>query len=270
MPTLEICCYGLDCALAASQAGADRIELCAAPQEGGLTTSLGVLREARSQIHIPVHPIVRPRSGDFCYSEQEFKIMLSDIAQIRDMGFPGVVTGILSPEGLLDKTRMVKIMAVAKGMAVTFHRAFDLCSNPYRTYHELAELNVARILTSGQQQSAEAGLSLLQELNALGSGPIIMAGAGVRLANLPKFLEAGIQEVHSSASRLVPSAMRYCKAGVSMCSDKTTDEYLRTEVDPAVVEAMQTLIRLQGDVPSLTAAEHHSSRLNYLTRLTGN
>lgn len=270
MPTLEICCYGLDCALAATQAGADRIELCAAPQEGGLTTSLGVLREARSQISIPVHPIVRPRSGDFCYSEQEFKIMLSDIAQIRDMGFPGVVTGILCPEGLLDKPRMQKLMTVAKGMAVTFHRAFDLCSNPYRTYHELAELGVARILTSGQQQSAEAGISQLQELTAMAAGPIIMAGAGVRLSNLPKFLDAGIKEVHSSASRQVPSAMRYCKAGVSMCSDKMADEYLRTEVDPSVVEAMQTLIRLQGDVPPPTTADPHSHRLDYLSGLTGN
>ncbi|MBT0728260.1 copper homeostasis protein CutC [Rosenbergiella australiborealis] len=270
MPTLEICCYGLDCALSAAQAGADRLELCAAPQEGGLTTSLGTLREVRSRIHIPVHPIVRPRSGDFCYSDNEFKIMLSDIAQIRDMGFPGVVTGILCPEGLLDKARMQKMMTVAKGMAVTFHRAFDLCSNPHRTYHELADLGVARILTSGQQQSAEAGLPLLQELNAIGTGPIIMAGAGVRLSNLPKFLEAGIKEVHSSASRQVPSAMNYCKAGVSMCSDKVADEYLRTEVDPTVVEAMQTLIRLQRDAQPTILTEHHFGHLDHLSGFTSN
>jgi len=270
MPTLEICCYGLDCALAATQAGADRLELCAAPQEGGLTSSLGTLREVRSQIHIPVHPIVRPRSGDFCYSDQEFRIMLSDIAQIRDMGFPGVVTGILCPEGLLDKTRMQKVMTVAKGMAVTFHRAFDLCSNPYRTYHELAELSVARILTSGQQQSAEAGISLLQELNALGRGPIIMAGAGVRLSNLPKFLEAGIKEIHSSASRQVPSAMRYCKAGVSMCSDKLADEYLRTAVDPDVVEAMQTMICLHRSGLPGGPVDERPSYLHPLSGLTGN
>lgn len=270
MAILEICCYGVDCALAAAQAGADRLELCAAPQEGGITPSLGTLREVRSQVHIPVHPIVRPRSGDFCYSEQEFKVILSDIAQIRDMGFPGVVTGILCPEGLLDKVRMQKVMTVAKGMAVTFHRAFDLCSNPYRTYQELEELGVARVLTSGQQQSAEAGISLLQALNALGHGPIIMAGAGVRLSNLPKFLDAGIQEVHSSASRQVPSAMRYCKAGVSMCSDKLADEYLRTEVDPDVVEAMQTLIRLQGDSLPAPLADYHPGRLDYLSGLTGN
>ncbi len=104
----------------------------------------------------------------------------------------------------------------------------------------------------------------------MAAGPIIMAGAGVRLSNLPKFLDAGIKEVHSSASRQVPSAMCYCKAGVSMCSDKMADEYLRTEVDPSVVEAMQTLIRLQGDVPPPTTADPHSHRLDYLSGLTGN
>lgn len=246
MPTLEICCYGVDCAISAAQAGADRIELCAGPEEGGLTPSLGMLREARSQLSLPVHPIVRPRGGDFCYSNNEFKIMLADIAQIRDMGFPGVVTGILNPEGIVDRVRMQQIMTVARGMAVTFHRAFDLCSNPYRTYHELSDLGVTRILTSGQQQTAEAGLGLLQELRHLDTGPIIMAGAGVRLANLPKFLDAGITELHSSASRQVASSMRYCKAGVSMCSAKLADEYLRTEVDADMVEAMQTVIRLHG------------------------
>ncbi len=255
MQILEICCYGVECAIRAAQAGADRIELCAGPEEGGLTPSWGVLSAARAQLSLPVHPIVRPRSGDFCYSEIEFNTMLADIAQIRDMGFPGVVTGVLTADGLLDYSRMQQIMATAEGMAITFHRAFDLSSNPYRTYDELTELGVARVLTSGQQQSAEAGIALLKELNQLPDGPIVMAGAGVRLTNLPKFISAGIKEFHSSASHQVASMMNYCKAGVSMCSAKVVDEYLRTEVDPNMVEAMQTLIRLHGEVTPLEAID---------------
>lgn len=244
MTKLEICCYGIDCAMTAQQSGADRVELCSAPREGGLTPSAGVLEAARREISIPVHPIVRPRGGDFCYTPREFETMKSDVSLMRELGFPGLVIGMLDEDAHVDIARMQQIMALCDGMAVTFHRAFDLCHSPKRSLEVLADLGIARILTSGQQQSAEAGIALLRELNEHSTGPIIMAGAGVRLSNIQKFIDSELQEVHSSASRLVASPMRYRKAGVSMCSEAETDEFSRYCVDGDVVEAMKSMTQL--------------------------
>lgn len=242
MAKLEICCYGIDCALTAEQAGADRIELCAAPKEGGLTPSAGVLRKVKQRVSIPVHPIIRPRGGDFCYSDREFETMLEDIAYVRELGYPGLVIGMLDEEGHIDMKRMAQVMDAGRGMAVTFHRAFDMCHNPTQALEQLADLGVARILTSGQQQNAELGLSLLRELKGHSRAPIIMAGAGVRLSNLQKFVESGIDEVHSSAGQSVASLMRYRKAGVSMSADAEADEFNRYCVDADVVAAMKAVL----------------------------
>lgn len=129
MALLEICCYSVECAVTAQRKGADRIEPCAAPKEGGLTPSYGVLTSARKAVTLPVHPIIRPRGGDFCYTSGEFSAMLEDIALVRDLGFPGLVTGLLDEDGEVDLPRMRQVMDAAKGMAVTFHRAFDMCKN---------------------------------------------------------------------------------------------------------------------------------------------
>ncbi|QHM71374.1 copper homeostasis protein CutC [Mixta intestinalis] len=244
MVKLEVCCYGVDCAVVAQEAGADRVELCASPKEGGLTPSFGMLQAARAQLHIPVHPIVRPRGGDFCYSASEFAAMKSDVAMIRELGFPGVVFGMLDADAHIDISKMREIMLLCGDMQVTFHRAFDLCHSPKRALETLTGLGVARILTSGQQQSAESGIVLLKELTELSDGPIIMAGAGVRLSNLQKFLDAGIRELHSSAAQLVASPMRYRKAGVSMSSAIETDEFSRHCVDGDMVEAMKSFMQL--------------------------
>lgn len=242
MPLLEICCYGVDCAITAQQAGADRIELCSAPKEGGLTPSVGVLRQVKQKVTIPVHPIIRPRGGDFCYTDAEFETMLDDIAFVRELGYPGLVIGMLDKEGHIDIARMKRVMEHAQGMAVTFHRAFDMCHNPHQALEQLTDLGVARILTSGQQQNAELGLSLLRELKQHSRAPIIMAGAGVRLSNLKKFVEQGIDEMHSSAGHTVASPMRYRKAGVSMSADAEADEFNRYCVDGDVVAAMKAVL----------------------------
>lgn len=242
MTLLEVCCYSTECAEEAQRRGADRIELCAAPQEGGLTPSLGVLKAARRTLTIPVHPIIRPRGGDFCYTEGEFAAMLDDVATVRELGFPGLVIGILDADGRVDTARMRKIMAAAGPLAVTFHRAFDMCANPHQAYAALAELGVARILTSGQQASAEKGISLILELIALGDTPIIMAGAGVRAANLAQFLDAGVKEVHSSAGQWLPSPMRFRNSRLSMSTDAEADEYSRYAVNGAAVAEMKSII----------------------------
>lgn len=239
MALLEICCYSLDSAVSAARAGADRIELCSALKEGGLTSSLGVLKQARSQVAIPVHPIVRPRGGDFCYSNTEFGIMLDDLDMMREMGYPGAVIGLLDENGQVDRVRMQEVMRKAKGMAITFHRAFDMCADPLLAFDQLADLGVTRILTSGQQQSAEKGISLITELMAHSGTPIIMAGAGVRLSNLGVFIAAGVKELHSSAGKWTPSPMRYRHAGVTMSADTDADEFSRYEVDSLALTAMK-------------------------------
>ncbi|HHU9619426.1 copper homeostasis protein CutC [Escherichia coli] len=242
MALLEICCYSMECAQTAQQNGADRVELCAAPKEGGLTPSLGVLKSVRQRVTIPVHPIIRPRGGDFCYSDGEIAAILEDVRTVRELGFPGLVTGVLDVDGNVDMPRMEKIMAAAGPLAVTFHRAFDMCANPLNTLNNLAELGVARVLTSGQKSDALQGLSKIMELIAHGDAPIIMAGAGVRAENLHHFLDAGVLEVHSSAGAWQASPMRYRNQGLSMSSDAHADEYSRYVVDGAAVAEMKGII----------------------------
>ncbi|MFN4447341.1 copper homeostasis protein CutC [Klebsiella michiganensis] len=247
MTLLEVCCYSMECALEAQRRGADRIELCAAPQEGGLTPSLGVLKSVREAVTIPVHPIIRPRGGDFCYTAGEFAAMLDDVAAVKDLGFPGMVIGVLDADGRVDRARMKKIMAAVGTLAVTFHRAFDMCADPRQTSAELAELGVQRILTSGQQSSAEKGISLIRELISQSDTPIIMAGAGVRAANLPLFLQVGVKEVHTSAGQWLLSPMRFRNPGLSMSTDAEADEYLRYAVNGEAVAEMKKIISAQRD-----------------------
>lgn len=242
MALLEICCYSMECARTAQQNGADRIELCSAPKEGGLTPSLGVLRSVRQHISIPVNPIIRPRGGDFCYTNGEFAAMLDDIAMVRELGFSGVVTGILDADGDVDMPRMEKIMIAAGPLHVTFHRAFDMCANPLNALKKLADLGVARVLTSGQKSDAAQGLTKIMELIAQAGAPIIMAGAGVRASDLSLFLNAGVQEVHSSAGVWQASPMRYRNTGLSMSSDSQADEYSRYAVDGVAVAEMRAII----------------------------
>jgi copper homeostasis protein len=242
MALLEVCCYSMECAREAQKRGADRIELCAAPLEGGLTPSVGVLKSVRQQVTVPVHPIIRPRGGDFCYTEGEFAAMLEDVQLVRELGFPGFVIGILNADGHVDMPRMREIMTAAGPLAVTFHRAFDMCVDPLQAFDNLKQLGVARILTSGQQQTAEKGLSLLRELIAHADAPIIMAGAGVRANNMTLFLDAGVREVHSSAGQWVPSVMQYRNPGLSMSTDPTADEYSRYAVNGESVAEMKAIV----------------------------
>lgn len=253
MAKLEICCFGIECAEVAQEYGANRIELCSGAADGGLTPSYGYLKLAREKLHIPVHPIIRPRGGDFCYNVSEFDVIREDLQMIKEMGFPGAVVGILDTEGRIDIERMQTLMEIANGMEITFHRAFDMCINPLLALDQLKNLGVARILTSGQQQSAELGLPLLKELHEKSreiNGPIIMAGAGVRLANMTKFMEIGLTEVHSSAGKTVPSSMNYRKAGVTMASNSETDEFTHYCVDGPTVEAMKDFISITEKVPA--------------------
>ena len=198
---LEVCTENVAGVLAAEAAGAHRIELCSALAEGGVTPSLGLFRQARACSRLPLHVLVRPRAGDFCYSDLELVVMLDDLALFKEAGADGFVFGALSQDGALNLTQLETLMAAAEGLPVTFHRAFDVCRNPLEALEQLAALGVARLLTSGQQADALAGVSLIRTLVEQAAGRlVVMAGGGVRPANAAQIVrESGVRELHAAA-----------------------------------------------------------------------
>ena len=250
MLKLEVCCYSIESCLVAQHNGAHRIELCAGPAEGGVTPSVGVIRRALQLCHIPVYPIVRPRGGDFLYSEEEFNVLLQDVEEARRLGCKGIVTGMLTPDGKVDIARMKAVKAVAGEMELTFHRAVDVCADPFEAIKALIELGVERVLSSGQAPAAPEGAALLKELQLFfGKHIIIMPGAGIRSANLEELaLFTGAREFHSSASFLQQSAMHFRASRVSM-SNAGNNEFQWPEANPEEVHKMSSLLRaLNGKI----------------------
>lgn len=226
-PKLEICCFTIDSCITAEQAGADRIELCSGPAEGGLTPSAGIARAVQENCRIPFYPIIRPRGGDFLYTDAEFRVMIADIQYFRSIGCRGIVTGFLHPDGSIDVRRMTEAKAAAGDMDLTFHRAFDMCADPLRALEELISCGVNRVLTSGQQPTALEGVELLKTLVAKAAGRIsVMPGAGVRAENIRALrLTTGASEFHSSASMLIKSQMEFFNTTLSMGSTAADAEY---------------------------------------------
>lgn len=242
---IEICANSAESVRAAVQAGADRIELCAGMPEGGTTPSYGEIALVRELIPSGMHVIIRPRGGDFLYSEEECEVMFRDIEIARKLGADGVVLGCLTAEGEVDIVKMRQLMSGAGDLSVTFHRAFDMCRDPFHALETIGHLGCERILTSGQQASAEAGIPLLKELVACAGEVIIMPGCGVNAGNIRKIAEAtGAHEFHLSARTSVGSEMRYRNSAVSMGGVVRVAEYGRevTSVEK-VREAIQALSR---------------------------
>ncbi len=228
--SLEICAGSYDSALAALEGGAHRVELCAALGEGGLTPSQGLIRAVVALPVLRKHILIRPRGGDFLYSEAEQALMVDDIRCARDLGADGIVVGALTPEGDVDMAAMKRFVEAAKGMEVTFHRAFDLCRMPYEALEQIVQLGCSRLLTSGQAATALAGVPLLRQLVERAAGRlIIMPGSGVNAENAAQILQAtGACEIHASARRPRTSAMIFRHAGVSM-GQSSNNEYSRLE-----------------------------------------
>lgn len=217
--SFEICANGVESALAAQEAGADRVEFCAGIPEGGTTPSYGEIAQARLLLKATrLHVIIRPRGGDFSYSQLELDRMAMDIDVCRDLGADGVVIGCLTPEGDVDMSACRMLMSHAGKMSVTFHRAFDRCPQPERAMEDIISLGCSRILTSGQQPTAEKGIPMLRHLQELADGRIIiMAGCGVNEDNIARIRqETGVTEYHFSAREGVPSPCSYMHAAVYM------------------------------------------------------
>ena len=227
---LEICANSVVSCLEAQKGGAWRVELCAAIPEGGTTPSYGDITLARELLQIKLHVIIRPRGGDFLYSALEQRIMLKDIENARRLGVDGVVIGCLTPEGEVDMTRNRELLEAAEGMSVTFHRAFDMCRDPFESLERIIELGCERILTSGQQPRAEQGINLLNKLvEKAGDRIIIMPGSGVNAGNIAKLArETNAREFHLSARESVGSGMTYRNPNLKMGGEAILiDEYKR-------------------------------------------
>lgn len=197
---VEVCANSLQSALNAERAGAHRIELCSELGVGGITPSYGLLKMVRESLSIPIHVLIRPRSGDFTYSDQEFNIMKEDIRQCVEMGFDGIVAGILHKDCSLDVERTKQLVSLSGKLHFTFHRAFDWVSNPISTLKQLETMGVHCILTSGQQLTAAAGMPLLRELLKEASNCIIMPGSGIREQTAIAFKKLGFKAIHLSAA----------------------------------------------------------------------
>lgn len=210
----EICANGVESCLAAQEAGADRVELCADIPEGGTTPSYGEIKVARQLLTTTrLHVIIRPRGGDFLYTPLEVRRMVEDIELCKELKVDGVVFGCLDKAGKVDVELCQKLMTHCQGLSVTFHRAFDRCADPNNALEEIIALGFDRILTSGQQPKAIDGAALLKKLNEQAAGRInLLAGSGVNETNISRLHEmTGITEFHFSAREPKPTRMEYLR-----------------------------------------------------------
>lgn len=232
---LEICAGSVQSAQAAQAGGAHRIELCQNLEQGGITPSYGLIAEVLKQLTIPVFVLIRPRPGDFCYDADELAIMAADVAQCRALGCAGVVLGALDEAGRVDRAACRALIEAAGPLAVTFHRAFDVCQDQALALEEIIDLGCQRVLTSGGQANAPAGQAQLAALVRQAAGRIqIMPGAGITPATLPPLLAAtGAQEFHASAKRLVASPA---------AAKATEFDAPRWETDAAIVAELAALL----------------------------
>lgn len=242
---IEICANSVESAIRAQEGGASRVELCAALPEGGTTPSWGQITVVRERLSIPLHIIIRPRGGDFLYTPQEQEIMYHDIRLAAQSGADGIVTGCLTPEGDIDIPAMKKLIEAAGNLSVTFHRAFDLCRDPFCALEDIIGLGCDRLLTSGQAGTAEKGIPLLKKLQQQARDRIIvMPGCGIGPANILRIAqETGTHEFHLSGRQVVESKMIYRRPGISMGGTVRIDEY-RHEITgadrvKAAVKALQ-------------------------------
>lgn len=197
--------------MAAAHAGADRIELCDSPADGGTTPSFGTLKMTLEKISVPVFPIIRPRGGDFLYTNEEYEVMMQDMQLCRQLNCKGIVLGLLQKDGRIDVQRTTQLVQAADPMEVTFHRAFDRAIHPLQALEDIIATGCKRILTSGQKPNALAGKNLIKQLVAqAGNRIIIMPGGGVRSNNIAELADyTGATELHSSARIQLPSAMEF-------------------------------------------------------------
>jgi len=240
MPILvEVAVDAVDSAEAAQGGGAERVELCAGLSEGGTTPSAGVMAVCRQRLAIPVFVLIRPRPGDFLYTDAELEVMRSDIAIARDAGADGIVTGVLHGDGTVDVHRTQALVEAARPLPVTFHRAFDFTRDAAEALGAVAQTGVTRVLTSGRAGTALDGIVTLTALvRSAPRGLTIVAGGGITEDNVTRIVGAtGVREVHVRAATRRDSAMAYRRADLSLAK-AAVGEYARAATDRERVAAL--------------------------------
>jgi copper homeostasis protein len=242
MPLFEICIDSIAGVRAAVEAGAARVELCASLIEGGITPSIGMVRQAMAAAagKLKVHVIIRPRGGDFLYSEDEFAAMAYDIAAVKEAGGAGVVIGLLDADGGVDEKRTARLIAAARPLSVTFHRAFDVSRDPLASLDALIGLGVDRLLTSGQEPSVLEGAPLIRKLIEAAAGRlIVMPGGDITARNAARIAaETDAQEFHFAAFAPEASAMRWRNEAVFMGGALRPPEYDRMTTTAIAIKAV--------------------------------
>lgn len=240
---IEIVCGNIESVIAAQAGGADRVELCDNISEGGTTPSYGMIESARKKLIIALHVIIRPRGGDFFYSDDEFEIMKRDIETCKQLKADGVVFGILNADGSIDKKRMKELVALSKPMSVTFHRAFDMTNDPFKALEDIIECGCQRILTSGQCSTATEGAELISKLISIAKGRIIiMPGGGIRSDNVASLIsKTNSTEVHSSAKKISAGKMNFKNDSVKM-GNASSDEYAFFTTDVEEVKKLKAAV----------------------------
>lgn len=207
MVKIEICANGVQSADKAQSAGIENVELCSALEVGGLTPSLGMLSKAMDTLFIPARVLIRPRSGNYIYTDEEMEQMITDLMLVKQLGYEGAVIGILNNEGMPDYDRLSVLMQAGEGLKFTFHRAIDACVKPMEAVEGLIKLGFDKILTSGGKPTALEGYELIEEMQkTFGNDIKIMAGGGLNADNVLTLLnQTGIKHIHASLSQIVPN-----------------------------------------------------------------
>jgi len=240
---LEICCTSLESAEIAVAGGANRIELCANLYEGGTTPSAAMIKLIKQKVDIGLYVIIRPRGGDFVYSDDEFMIMQEDISYCQEAGVDGIVCGILTADGDIDVGRTRQLVELCGEKDFTFHRAFDLVNNPAVALHEVISTGAKRILTSGLRNNVVEGNSMLQKLVELaGNDIIIMAGGGVNLDNIEELIATtGCLEFHTTAKTWINSnANHQSEVRMNGIPEIPEDKRMVTSID--IVRRMRNIL----------------------------
>ena len=240
---IEVCVDSLESAIAAERGGADRIELCGSLLEGGVTPSSGLIEAVRSRVSLPLHVMIRPRAGDFCYSHDEIDIMQRDIGRAKGLGADAIVLGILEPSGRVAVQRTRQLVDLARPLTVTFHRAFDMTVDLPQALDDVRSTGAHRILTSGGEQTSLKGTKPIAMLVRKAGHRIgIIAGSGINPANASQILErTGVREIHVGLSSTETSPMLYQNSRVSL-GKLPGREYLRTVVREQDVKALRNAI----------------------------
>mgnify|MGYP003582477631 CR=1 FL=1 len=241
---LEICANSVESAIAAQQGGADRIELCANLADGGTTPSYGQIKWCVENLRLEVWPLIRPRGGDFLYSDAEFEIILEDISYCKQIGCNGIVTGLLNENGEVDEERCAKIISTASPMPVAFHRAFDMSVDLAKSLEKIINLGFVRILTSGGRANAHAGIENLKMLVLQAGNRIeIMPGAGVNADNLLEIAQVtGASNFHTTAKSIVSSKMQF-RNETSKMGNNDADEFSYEQTNVAKVTELVEILK---------------------------